>query len=178
MTIFLENPWPALIIGIFAEALLGIILLRTGRGVILWAMGGVGLLVAGGLLLERAVVTERERVAADIDAMAAALGANDQKGVEAWIAKDAAQVRGLVQFGFQHAKFTKAKITSLEITVNNHTSPPTAQAILSGSVYFRANDYPYEGYPVKDLTLELEQHSGRWLIASCQWPEDPRGTKK
>ena len=47
MTFLLESPWPALVFGIFAEALLGIILLRTGRGVLLWAMAGVGLVVGG-----------------------------------------------------------------------------------------------------------------------------------
>jgi hypothetical protein len=177
MTIFLESPWPALVIGIFAEAILAIILLRTGRGVLLWAMIGVGLLVAGAVVLERLVVTEREEVEAAIDAMAAALGANDQKTVESWIAKDAKEVRALVQYGFQHAKFTQAKITHLEIIVNYHTSPPTAQAKLSGSVYFRANEYPYEGYPVNDLTLDLEQQSGRWLITGYRWSEDPRGGK-
>lgn len=175
MTIFLESPWPALVIGIFAEAILAIVLLRTGRGVLLWAMIGVGLLVGGALWLERAVVTEREEVEAAIDAMAAALGANDQKGVESWIAKDAKEVRALVQYGFQHAKFTEAKITKLEIIVNRHTSPHSAEAQLSGVIQFDSKEFPYKSYMVKDLALELEQQSGRWLIAAYRWPDDPRG---
>ena len=84
-----------------------------------------------------------------------------------------------MQWGFRQAKFTQAKITSLEVTVNRHTSPPTAQAKLSGVLAFRATamDVTHENFLVKDLTVELELQSGRWLVTSFRWPDDPRGGK-
>ena len=64
MTTLIEDPTPILVVGILIEAVLAIALLRTGRGVLLWAMLAVAGLTGLGLLLERWVVTERERVEA------------------------------------------------------------------------------------------------------------------
>ncbi len=50
--LFLESPWPILIVGLVVEAVLAIVLFRTGRGVVLVAMGGVALLVLLGVLIE------------------------------------------------------------------------------------------------------------------------------
>ena len=41
MSIFIESPWPAILLGILGEAILAVILVRTGRGVLLVAMAGV-----------------------------------------------------------------------------------------------------------------------------------------
>jgi enolase len=63
--IFLESPWPILFIGIFAEAILALILFRTGRGAVLWAIAGVALLVIAGVLVERFAMTDKKRYSVD-----------------------------------------------------------------------------------------------------------------
>jgi hypothetical protein len=78
---FLEDPMPIILFGIVAEAVLGIILLTTRRGVLLWAMAGVLVLVLAGVGLEWLVVTERERVEATVEGAAAAVRANDRQGL-------------------------------------------------------------------------------------------------
>jgi len=175
MTIFLESPWPAIGIGIFAEALLALILWRTGRGVILWAMGGVLLLVLGGVLLERLVVTERKRIEATLDGAAAAVEANDLNLVNMYIADDAADPRALARWALSQVKFTRAKISRLDITINRRTTPPTAKAAIRGYVSFkdRKGEYPYENHPLKG-TVELRQGPDRWLVTGYKMDDDPR----
>ncbi len=77
MVIFVESPWPILFIGIAAEAVLAFLLLRTGLGKFLIAMIGVAVLIAAGLIVERLVVTDRERVEQTLDAAVAAVRRND-----------------------------------------------------------------------------------------------------
>jgi hypothetical protein len=76
--IFLESPWPILLIGIAAEAVLAILLLRTGQGKWLLAMLGAGLVVLLGLLVERLVVTDGKLVQQTLDAAVAAVEAGSR----------------------------------------------------------------------------------------------------
>ena len=46
MEIFVESPWPWLLVGVGVETVLAIVLARTQRGAVLWAMLAVGVLVA------------------------------------------------------------------------------------------------------------------------------------
>jgi len=176
MTIFLESPIPILCIGLLAEAVLGLIMLRTGRGVIFWPMGGVLLLVLGGVLLEWLVVTEKERVAEAIDGAAAALEANDEKAMTLYLAKEAANLRAEVHWAMTRVEFTKAKITRLEIDINELSSPPTAKVHVQGYLMFndRKGEYPYHTQPVKELTLDLRRDSDRWVITGYTYSDDPR----
>jgi hypothetical protein len=177
MTTLLENPWPVILFGIVAEAVLGIILWRTGRGRLLWAMAGVLIVVLAGVTLEWLVVTEREQVVATLEGAAKALGANDRRGVMAYVDPSASEIRELVDWGFKVADFTDAKITTLEIeNIDHQTSPPTARVHVKGIVSFkdRRGESPYERY-LADLTVQLHLTSGRWLITAVEWHDGPRG---
>ena len=77
MSIFLDSPWPAILFGIIGEAVLAVMLLRSGRGVLLGAMAGVLALSLAGVGVERLVVTDNKLIAAVIYDAAAALEAND-----------------------------------------------------------------------------------------------------
>ena len=177
MTVLFENPMPVILFGIIAEAVLGIALLRTGRGVLLWAMGGVLALLLVGVGLEWLVVTEGEQVEATLEDVAAAVGANDQPGVLRHVDPSAAETRRLINWGFGRVDFTEAKITHLEVQNINHlTSPSTARVRVKGIVYFqvRRGEDPYGKRPV-NLTLELRRGSDRWLITGHKWHGDPLG---
>ena len=172
----LEDPTPVIFFGILVEAVLGVILLRTGRGVLLGAMAGVLLLVLAGVGLEWLVVTEPERVEATIEGAAAALAANDEQGVKKHIDPSATKTRNLVSWGFRQVAFTDAKVTDLKITVNKLTSPPTAEAHLTGIVWFqgRQADITRNSYPL-DPVIKLRLGPQGWLITGYEWENDPRG---
>ncbi len=175
MTSLLEDPTPIILVGIIVEAVLGVILLRTGRGVLLWAMGGVMALVVIGVLVEWLVVTERERVEETIENAAAAVEANDFEKFDTYLTRDAEKARGLARWAFSRAEFSRVKITKLDIHIVRQTSPPTAKAELSGIVTFkdRMGESPYNNYPPNGtLTLRLE--NGRWLISGYTLKNDPR----
>ena len=73
MTFLFENPLRIIFIGIVIEVILGIVLLRTGRGALLWVMLGILALTLVWVGVERLVVTERERVEMTVDGISSAV---------------------------------------------------------------------------------------------------------
>ena len=178
MTALLEDPTPIILFGIVAEAVLGVILLRTGRAVLLWPMAGVLVLVLAGIGLERLVETDREQVEATLDRAAAAVAANDRDGLLVHIHPSASDTRRLVNWGFGLADFTDAKITHFEVLGFNYLiNPPRAEVRINGMIHFklRRGETPYPKRPLK-MTLKLQRESDRWLIIDkVEWANDPRG---
>ncbi len=174
MTTLLENPMPLIFFGIIAEAVLGVILLRTGRGVILWAMLGVLLLVLGGLGLERLVVTEAEQVEATLEAVGEALEANDLDRVFQYVAPEAGMSRARAQQALGMYRVTSLKINNLKVTINRLTSPPTAKVRFIGAVSGedRTGMLPYTNHRL-GFEVKLRREGDRWLITE-HTEGDPR----
>ena len=164
MTTLLEDPTYLIAFGIVAEVILGVILANTGRGVVLVAMAGVLALVLAGVALEWLVVTEVERVEAVIDGTAAALEDNDRR-VLRYIAPSDEYSRRLVLWALREVEFTEIKIRSLDIKINQLSSPPTATANFIGvfSGRDRTGDFGHSTRPV-GVILQFRLQSGRWLI--------------
>jgi hypothetical protein len=176
MTTLLENPMPIIFLGIFAEAILGVILVKTGRGVVLFVMIGVLAVVLGGVGLEALVVTDREQVEATLEGAAAAFVANDPDRVLTFIAADAQRTQSAARGVLRRARFDQIKITNLEITVVRTTSPPTARAKLIALVTARERkgDFALVGHPV-NVEIQLRQEGDRWLVIAHKWPEAADG---
>jgi ketosteroid isomerase-like protein len=175
--IFLESPWPIVVIGVAAEAILAVMLVRTGRGVLLGAMAAVGVAVGIGLLVERLVVTDRKLVARTIDGAAAALEANDLARLLELIAPDAAQTRDAATLALQEGEFRRVRLYQLEITVVRTTSPPTAKATFNviATGKDRRGEFGELTRPLR-MTVRLRRESGRWLITGHELAEDPHNT--
>ncbi len=176
MTALLESPMPILLFGIVVEAILGIALLRTGRGVLLAAMAGVLLLVAAGLALEWFVVTDGERIEATLEGVAEALQANDLARTQAFCTESATHTRSEAARAMHIVEFTEVKITDLDITVNDLTSPPTATAVFMARVSVRDKAGLFDGVPRPvGFTLKLRRESGEWLISGHELKGAPAG---
>ncbi len=134
MTALVENPMPIIFFGIIAEAVLGVVLLRTGRGAILWVMLGVLVVVLAGVGLEWLVVTQAEEVEATLDNVAAALMANDLDRVFQHVAPEAQPSRSRARYAMGLFKLTGVKINNLKIKINRLTSPPSAKARFIGII--------------------------------------------
>ena len=165
MMIFLESPWPWFLLGIAAEAVLAVALLRTQRGYLLWAMLGTAAFVLLGLLVERFVVTERKLVMRTLDDGVAAAKANNLGRLLECISPKATKTRhyaGLVMGRFE---IEDAHIHDLEIKINRLTSPWTAEAkfLAVGKGRDRKNELPYSGY-ARRVVIELRREGGRWLV--------------
>ncbi len=176
MSTLLEDPTPFIVLGIFAEAVLGVMLVRTGRGVLLAAMLGVLLLVLAGVALEWLAVTEVERVEATLKGAAAAMEANDEDALLAYCSssESAAYTRSRAQQALRSAEITRIKLNALKITINRLTSPPTAEArfVAVVSAQGHRDTFGHMTRPVR-LSVELCCESGRWLIIGHEWEDGP-----
>jgi hypothetical protein len=160
-----ENPWWIIFFGIVAAAVLGVILFRTGRGAVLWALLGVVAITLLGVLVERLVVTERERVEMTLDGITAALEANDLNGVLAYVSPDAAKTRRRAAWALGRIKVQSARISNLDITINRLTNPPTAKAAFYGYLYYRdrQGEIPYNSCGSR-VVVDLRKEGNLWLV--------------
>ncbi len=115
MEIFVESPWPAIFFGLIGEAILAVALVRSGRGVLLWAMAGVLAVSLGGVALARLVVTEKKLAAAVVYDCAAAAQKNDAEGVLRHISPEDEVLRTQIAAIMQQFEISEVKIRALEI---------------------------------------------------------------
>ena len=166
--LFLESPWPLLIVGLVLETALAIMLFRTGRGAVLGAMGGVALLVLLGLLIENWTITDTKLIRRTLEAAAAGLVANKAKQVEACIVPDADgdRARQLTGWALSKAEFLELTIRNLGVKFNYQMSPPAAETTFT--VWVRGTErggiYPGEVSRPVPMSVKLRKESGRWLI--------------
>lgn len=165
MIVFLESPWPILLIGVIVEAVLGLMLLKTQQGRLLLAMIAVAGIVAGGLVVERLVVTEREEVEQTLYDAVAAVKRGNVDGLLGCISPSATMARGQARFVMQRYEVEDAWIRELEITVNRLTSPPSAKAkfMAIGKGRDRQNAFPYKAFGDR-VTVDLRREGDRWLV--------------
>jgi hypothetical protein len=168
MAIFIESPWPFLLIGIAAEAVLAVLLVQTGRGKFLGAMLGVAVLTLAGLAVEHFVVTDRKAVANTLDEAVAAVEANDLGRVLACTAPTASKPRADARLVLGRFKVEMARMHNLEITINRLTSPPTATAkfVAMGHGQDRQGQMPYTSFS-QHVVVELRCYDDRWLVTDC-----------
>ncbi|MCE5266961.1 MAG: hypothetical protein LLG00_03655 [Planctomycetaceae bacterium] len=165
MAIFVESPWPWLLLGIALETALAIVLLQTKRGAVLWAMLGTAVLVAAGLFVERLVITDREAIENTLDAAVAAVEHNDINRLLACISPSAQQTRGDARWMLGRVDVRSVWVRGLEVKVNRLTSPWTADArfTATGSGKDRKNEFPYDSYSQRVL-VKFQREGDRWLV--------------
>ena len=161
----LEDPTLFIFLGIVIEAVLGIVLFRTGRGILLWIMLGVLFVSLTCIIGQRFIITERKRVIQTLDGIVAALENNELNGVLAYIEPDAVHPRDGARMASNLVVINSARYSSLDVEINQLTSPPTANLSFNGLINFhlRRGESPYENYPAK-FTLTMRKHGDRWLV--------------
>lgn len=165
MTNLLEDPTPIILAGIAIEAVLGIALVVTRRGVLLLAMSGAAVLCLIGVVIERVVVTDREQIAATIEAGRLAVEGNDARATLDLIDPAAVELRGDVERAFAEARFTEIKVRALKIRVTPEAQPPEGQADFTAVAAFdtRRGTMPYRNIVVT-VSVALKRRGDRWLV--------------
>ncbi len=166
----LESPWPAIVCGIFVEAILAVVFVNTRRKSVLVAMAVVLLLAAGGVALEKWWVTDREEIESTLNEIADALEANDLERVLSFIAPDAEETPGLARIYMALVTVKSAKVRNLEVEINRLTSPPVAKTRFMGNVDCEGNavmgnmmQVPDRKY-LLDFEAEFLLIEGRWMV--------------
>jgi hypothetical protein len=166
VTVLLENPVAIAVLGgVFATVALVIFLSRRSLGSAV-ALGAILALTLVLLAVERLVVTDREAVEQGVDAVLAAIEANDLPAVLAWIDPSAARVRADAEALMPLVKVSNANAAATEVEVASPGSPPTATA------QFRAYLQGVHGssgmsllYVNQRVDLEWVKQGDRWLIS-------------
>jgi hypothetical protein len=179
MTELMENPWYFIFAGIVIEVVLGILLFRTGRGVLLWAMIAVLGLTLLGVLVERLVVTERERVQMTLDGITAALEANDLHRLFTFVAPEAKQTRQRATWALGQVEVQSARIYKVQISINKLTSPPTAKALFFGHIACRdkKGEFPYNNY-ASNFVVDLRKDGDKWIVTGHVEEQDSEGKSR
>ncbi len=116
MYYLVEDPTLFIFLGIVIEAVLGIVLFRTGRGFLLWVMLGVLVVCLTGVIGQRFIITERKRVIQTLDGIAAALEANDVDRVFSYLTPDANYSRSEAQ-GAKFGHHRKRQVQPIEYRI-------------------------------------------------------------
>ena len=166
MTWLLEEPLPIIVLGVLVEIFLVVAFFLTGKRSVLLGMLGVAVLAGMGLMLERAVVTDREQIEVWFDKGITALEARDTPTLLGMIDPQAAQVRSDVQRALGMVKFKNVAITDLVIVVHS-TEPVTATADVT--VKFSVNDpkIPYE-HGLQKARLGMKKVGEKWLVTRIE----------
>jgi hypothetical protein len=174
MTFLVESPWTILLTGIIIEAVLGLLLLQTGRGKILVAMIVVGAVTLAGLVVERLIITDRKAVEMTLDKAVAAVEAGNIDRLLECISPSAKETREDARWNLKNYKVNSVWIRNLDIKINNLTSPPTAVAKFT--VIGNGDDANHEALhntiPPLDLTVDFQKENGRWVVAG--YAGDPK----
>ncbi|HBO45584.1 MAG TPA: hypothetical protein DD670_16975 [Planctomycetaceae bacterium] len=166
MVALLESPMPVLFAGVIAVAILAVAFVNTQRAVFLLAIVGAVLLTLLGLAIEHLVVTPREEVEAELDALAAAMVANDAPAVLGHMSPSVdSRTRARAEWALARFTIQEAKVSNLTIEVNDLTSPPSAKARFKG--FIRVADTQGlipGGQALLNFTVDYRREGDRWLI--------------
>jgi hypothetical protein len=171
MTWLFEDPWMIVLGGLVAEIILGVLLLKTGRGAVLGGMIGVLVLTGVLLVVERLVVTEGEQVQATLEDAAAAVVKNDPAAVQKFIAPadaapSAAGLRIYAAMILGRYTIEEAHIGGdLDIQLDTAAKPPTATARFTAQVRFKDHKgmTPYDHY-VGKVRVDLRKAGDHWEV--------------
>lgn len=173
MTWLTENPLPPVLIGVIIEAMLAVVLMRTGKREALWGMLAVAGLVTGAVVMERMIVTPREEVHAALEEIRGLVAANNPPELLKRIDTNQglARLRNRVQNDLAHVTVTEAKITELrddDIKVSD--SGMTAKTTFIGSVDLKdAGGQVALNHVVLRFDVELHKQNGVWIITAAEY---------
>ena len=163
---FAEDPTPILVGGGLALLVLAGFFLKTGRGLVLLAMGVVAAVMALAVLVDWLVVTDREAVANTIYQAAAVAERNDLAAVTDFISPNAPQVKAEARHWIGQAKMDSVSISAMEVTMDRKAKPMTATAefrvYATGQLTDRNMPYPFTY--LSRLLVRLQQSGNRWLV--------------
>lgn len=169
ITWFTENPTPILVTGGMVLMLLAVFFLKSGRLVLLWPAGAVLAFMGITVLVDKLVVTDRERVQNVIYDAAAAAEKNHLNEVIDYISPSATKVREEAQRWIGQAKLESVTIAQLEVTVDKSKQPFTATAHFWVQAQGEAHTAAaiYRNY-IGRLVVEFKKEGDRWLVTAYQ----------
>lgn len=179
MSWLVENPMPVIYVTVVVQLILVGILVLTGRGVLLFAMLGVGAVAGLLLLVEYVVVTDVEQIQDTLAATAAAIATNDANAVKEFVAAEDTRTRNAIDNLYDDFYIERVSIKSnLKIEVTP-AEPPTALATFNAVAVGGEQRSGTRGVTVpRFLKVSLRKDGDRWLITDHEHRDALDGIKK
>ncbi|HKD36487.1 MAG TPA: hypothetical protein VKB78_06790 [Pirellulales bacterium] len=171
MSWFTEDSTPVLVIGIITVAILLLAFVKTSHLKLLYAIGGVVIIVATIVFIEKHTVTDTKRIRALLDSAAAAAERNDVAGVLDAISPNAQSLRQEVSRQLPQFEIQSAYIRGLDIKINRFNNPPSAVATFIGHIEGRMRNggLAAQHIPVQVKATLVRGSNDRWFVESAEW---------
>lgn len=173
MNWLLEQPLAVVILGVVLGLGLGVGWTSTGRKEWLFGLAAVIVLTIAGLIIEQAIVTDREAVEATLIELARDVQSNNHQAVLRHIAADATEVQREAAAELPNYRFDECRITKVHgIDVDASLEPRSAvvefNVVANGS--FREGGFELSGQQVyRWVQLHLvREPDGQWRIQRYQ----------
>lgn len=162
-----EDPTLVIVAIVVAQAILGAFFISTVKKGFLWAMAALVVPLAGVLLADYLVVTDREAVQLTIRDGVAALEANDLDRVLTFLAPSAVNTRERATWALGLVRFSNIQVSDLKIQINRLTQPPTAEVRFFAVFRYEFKEPTPEAihdiYAARFKVL-FEKVENRWLL--------------
>jgi hypothetical protein len=168
MTWLTEDPFWAVALAACALLVILLIMFATGHWGLWKPAAGVVLLALVLVVVERLVVTDRERIEVVIDRAVQAALRNDMPEIEALIEPQANQLRRQIRSELAHARIVQLRVTHEVVRVDSKSTPPTAEADLIVRLSSQQGHGPIEDAPPIALKVQFSKASGAWLVSAAE----------
>lgn len=164
-----ESPITIVLLGAAVLAVLSTVWVQTGKSQVLIAMGVVGALLIAGLVVERLVQTDREKLEATVREIAANVRRNDHAKLYQHIATSAPELRARAQAEIPNYEFTECTVTKIyRVEVRDEKRPKEAEVEFMVRV---SGNFNYQGYQTGDGTYLrfirlyfVQDENGSWKV--------------
>jgi hypothetical protein len=161
-----ENPIPLIVIGVVIGTILLVMVYSTGQPRWLYIFGGFVLLWGGLLVVEKLVVTPREKLLATIEDGAAAVRANDWTRAATFIAPSAQKTSQQLQAQAKRYTIRELSILNRVLKFDNDSNPQTCDVGLLLKIAEAKSGY--EGGAQVSLHFVWFEKEGKWLVESYE----------
>jgi hypothetical protein len=172
----LESPYTIVAAGVALIFVIGAAWTATGRQELLYALAAAIALLFAGLLTERLIVTDRERIESTLREIARDVKNNDHRRIMGHIHSSAAAIKQKAQAELPKYHFTEFRITRINsIDVDRSADPPSAvvEVNVVGGGTFREHGIEMD-HVARWVKLHLlKEKDGRWTVAEYEH-DDPQ----
>ncbi|MCC7086812.1 MAG: hypothetical protein IT427_17580 [Pirellulales bacterium] len=166
-----DDPFPIYAACGITLVVLLVLLLKTGRGVILVAMVGVLFCIIAASVIDRIVVTDRERVEQTLFEAAALAEQNRLDDLLNYISPSVLPLRLEARRWIgQASKIESVSVSAIDVTVDREKTPPTARAefrvFVQGLARDRSNSFPFKY--LQRIGVDFRLEGDRWMVVDYQ----------
>jgi hypothetical protein len=166
---FTDTPWPPILICVVIGVILFLVWSSNKSGMLL--LGAAGMIVVAGMIfvVEQLIITEAERVEANVYALAAAVEADDVERTLSFFSKRAGSGRSKIAIAMSLYDISDdMRITDLQVEITAANSIGISRFRANGTVTGKGSGIGGHGATRWRLTWNREGEEDEWKITEVQ----------